>query len=268
MKENHFTPIRPKSGIIGHRGVAALAPENTLASFQLAAKQGIDWVEFDLRLTKDDQLVIFHDDSLQRTTNGEGFVHEKTLNELIALDAGSWFHPDYHAEKIPHFNEIFPELLMMNLTLNLELKLPSNPTLEHVQGFARSLTELLQIHWPKDLNLPLISSFHWPILFLLRNLTPTLPLGFLTKTCTESVLQEIAEIPNSACHTHFQSLTPELLLLANEYDVPVLTYTVNDPETAIRLLEQGVFAVFSDDPLQILRHMLKRHDNMPDSLKK
>lgn len=248
--------------MIGHRGVAACAPENTLAGFKLAAQQGIDWIEFDLRLTKDNQLVIFHDALLQRTTNESGWVHDKTLSELITLDAGSWFHPKFQNEKIPSFVHALPLLLSLNLTLNIELKLPQDPSLHHVNTFAKELSNTLHYHWPKELPLPLVSSFYWPILHQLRSAIPTLPLGFLNKTCSPALLLEIAKTPNAACHTHFEALTPEILLFAKEIQVPLLSYTVNDPTIAATLLDQGIFAIFSDDPTKIIQHLQTTYVNI------
>lgn len=91
--------------VIAHRGGASLAPENTLAAIRRAIKLRVDYVELDVRITKDGHLVLIHDSTLDRTTNGSGQVREMTLNELRRLDAGSKFHPKYRKEKIPTFEE-------------------------------------------------------------------------------------------------------------------------------------------------------------------
>ncbi len=87
--------------VIGHRGAASLAPENTFAGFDLALELGVDAIETDVQKTKDGRLVIFHDSQVQRTTNGSGVLQELTWDELEKLDAGSWFHPRFKGEKIP-----------------------------------------------------------------------------------------------------------------------------------------------------------------------
>jgi glycerophosphoryl diester phosphodiesterase len=87
--------------VIGHRGAAGLAPENTFASFDLAIKLGVDAIETDVQMTKDGKLVLFHDELLDRTTNGMGSLQEKSWQELQELDAGSWFDENYAGERIP-----------------------------------------------------------------------------------------------------------------------------------------------------------------------
>src|SRR5512135_1256334 len=93
--------------VVAHRGISAKAPENTLASFELASKvTGIDMVELDVRLTKDEEVIVLHDRTLQRTTTGNGIARKYTLNELSKYDAGSWFDPRYKSERIPKLAEV------------------------------------------------------------------------------------------------------------------------------------------------------------------
>lgn len=248
MNYPHFSVKRPHRGLIGHRGVAALAPENTMASFRLAAQLGIDHVEFDVRLTKDNGLVIFHDDLLDRTTNGKGLIDNSSLDVLTMLDAGSWFDPQFKDQKIPVFSEVLPELIDLKLFLNIELKMVDNPSPIQASRLAQKLCEVLSVFWPKNLPLPLISSFHWPILSLIRDQLPKAPLGFLVDQIALEHVLHVANVANSALHCEYQSLSPELILLAREYKVPLLAYTVNDPYIARDLLRRGMFALFSDNP--------------------
>lgn len=250
INPSHFTAQRPKNGLIGHRGLAALAPENTIISFTLAKVKGLDWVEFDIQLTKDDALVIFHDDTLERTTNGHGLLYNHTLAELTALDAGTWFHRDFHSEKIPVFAEVLPQLWYLGLFLNIELKLPENPTPEHSQRLANAFMKILKT-WPTEKPLPLVSSFHWPTLDQVKAQFPILPVGYLCEVCTPLILKTIAQIPNAACHTNYESLSPMLISQAKAQNTPLLAYTVNDVTLAKNLLNQGVFAIFSDFPLDL-----------------
>lgn len=245
----NFTAPRPKTGIIGHRGIAALAPENTLSSFQLAFELGIDYIEFDVRLTKDNQLIIFHDDTLERTTNGQGNIEEKTFQEISQLDAGSWFDKRFANERIPHFDQVLPLLLNLPLSMNIELKFPENPTFYHVETLAKQFIQIMNKQWPIHHPWPLVSSFHWPVLDLIRSSLPSIPLGFLTETCSEEIILEIAKIPNAALHTHFTSLTPNRLKLAKDLELPLLVFTVNETQMASQLFDADVFAVFSDRPL-------------------
>lgn len=107
--------------IIGHRGAPRAAPENTLSSFELAIRQGADLVELDLHLSTDKQLVVIHDDTVDRTTDGTGPVGDLSLAELRALDAGSWVHPKFCGEQIPTLSEAL-ELSAGRAGLVVELK--------------------------------------------------------------------------------------------------------------------------------------------------
>lgn len=248
MHYPNFTPPQPKHGLIGHRGVAALAPENTLASFRMAAEQGLDWIEFDVRLTKDGTLVIFHDDTLERTTYSIGAVHEMSSAQLALCDAGSWFNHRFAKERIPVLSETLTELLNLNLSMNIELKMPARPNPRHVQKMANELISLLHFLWPKERSLPLISSFHWPLLKKIRTLEPDIPIGFLQSQITKETIETVAKTPNASLHTHYRSLSVELLTVAKHLGVPLLAYTVNEPHIAHALLQAGIFALFSDHP--------------------
>lgn len=252
MKYPHFSLSPPTLGLIAHRGISALAPENTLASFQQAVEQKIDWIEFDVRLTKDHELIIFHDDTLERTTNGSGLVHEHTIQQLANLDAGSWFNPIYHEQRIPVFSQILPTLLNLDLHLNIELKIPPKAPLTHGSVLINRLLEVLKDTWPKSRPLPLVSSFHWELLTELRSFLPEIPIGFLQDDCTISFIEKVQQSHNAALHCDYQSLTPALLALAKQAQIPVLAFTVNKPSDAMPLFNAEIFGIFSDNPRQLL----------------
>lgn len=207
MGSFNFTPKPPLSGLIGHRGVAALAPENTLASFELASKQGIEWVEFDVRLTRDEHLIIFHDDTLERTTNGSGLVNEHTLDHLIQLDAGSWFAPRFKGQTIPVFSKMITTLNQLQLFSNIELKVPPNASKHHCDTLVDLLIDNLKHYWPKDNPWPLVSSFQWELLIRLRAKMPDIPIGFLQENCSYDMIEIVTSTPNSALHCGYESLT-------------------------------------------------------------
>ena len=99
-----LSPERP--WVIGHRGVPGEAPENTLSGFELAIRHGADLIEIDLHLSADEQLVVIHDDRVDRTTNGKGRVGDLSYSELRALDAGSWMGPQFRGERIPTLSDV------------------------------------------------------------------------------------------------------------------------------------------------------------------
>ena len=140
--------------IIGHRGACAYAPENTLASIRKAAAQGARWVEFDVRLTREGDLVLMHDEDVKRTTNGKGRVVELTLAELGALDAGAWFGGAFAGECVPGLAETIALLRELGLGANIEIK-TGKP---EARATAEALARILAAHW-RAAAPPLISSF-------------------------------------------------------------------------------------------------------------
>jgi len=111
----------PDRGLCAHRGAMDTYPENTLVAFQAAIDQGAHMIEFDVHITADQKLVIIHDDSIDRTTNGHGQVAEKTLGELKKLDAGSWMHDKFKGEQVPTLSETL-SMMPLNIWLNVHLK--------------------------------------------------------------------------------------------------------------------------------------------------
>src|SRR5579859_6338194 len=105
--------------IIGHRGAAGLAPENTLAAIRAAAAAGARWVELDVQLTRDGVPVLLHDSTLERTTDGEGKVGDADLDALRRVDAGSWFAPRFLGQRVPTLAEAVAELGQLGLGANL-----------------------------------------------------------------------------------------------------------------------------------------------------
>jgi glycerophosphoryl diester phosphodiesterase len=257
MKSNHFnfTPPLPRHRLIAHRGLPTRAPENTLVSFQLAIKEQISWMEFDVQLTSDHVLMIIHDDDLHRTTNGQGYVHEKTSDYLNTLDAGSWFDPKFSGERIPLFAPTITELLKTDIFLNIELKLPQHPPVGHAALFALVFSQTMHSLWPVAHPKPLLSSFEWSLLEAVRSSLPSYPIGYLSDVCSEKIIDRVAQQHNASLHCPYQVLTPELLHYAYNKRVPVLAFTVNDPLTASRLIKEGIFAIFSDDATQLIKEI-------------
>src|SRR4051812_46107573 len=108
--------------IIGHRGAKATAPENTLAGIRQAAREGATWVEFDVKLTADGYAILMHDETLERTTSGQGPVRRMALQDIRQLDAGMRFGPQWRGEKVPTLSEALQLLAELNMGFNLEVK--------------------------------------------------------------------------------------------------------------------------------------------------
>ena len=116
-----IAPSMPVKGIAAHRGANTTHPENTLAAFREAIRLGVQQIEFDVRVTADDQLVVIHDDTVNRTTNGRGQVDRLTLDQIRTLDAGSWKDPKFKGEKVPTLLETL-RIMPRNVWLNVHVK--------------------------------------------------------------------------------------------------------------------------------------------------
>jgi glycerophosphoryl diester phosphodiesterase len=209
--------------VIGHRGAAKYAPENTLAGLRKAKSLGCHWVEFDVRLTADGQPVLLHDNRLERTTNGRGRV---SALSLVALE----------------------EALM----LLAELGLGANVELKAVRGKEAAtgavVAELLARAWPADPAHLLISSFHRGALAAARDRAPHIARGILFRRIPKNWRNVAAGLGCVTIHADHQRLRPAVLSEIRRAGYPLLAYTVNDPERAKTLFDFGVKSVFSDVP--------------------
>ena len=147
--------------IIAHRGYRAKYPENTLASFSAALDIGVKMIELDVMLTRDRKMVVIHDATLERTTNGHGPVSSYTLKELKELDAGSWFHPRFAGERLPALEEVL-DLVSDHALLNIEIKSNAYEAHQPPDAIEKQVVEL--VRRKNALTSVLISSFEWKIL--------------------------------------------------------------------------------------------------------
>lgn len=230
--------------VIGHRGAARLAPENTLAGLRKARAEGARWVEFDVKLSADGVAVLMHDDTLDRTTDGTGPVRERTLAELERLDAGSWWGPAFVGERVPTLDDAIALLAEMGLGANVEIK--ACPGREAETG--RVVAARLARAWPASLPPPLLSSFAPEALEAARAAAPGLARAMLVHDRRAEWRALAARVGAEAVHTWWGFVTPDLArdVLGAGYALRV--YTVNDIAEARRLFGLGAASVFSDAP--------------------
>ena len=157
--------------VMGHRGAAAEAPENTLAGLRVAAEQGATWVEFDAMLSADGVPILFHDDSLQRTTGRDGLVAETDWETLSRLGAGSYFGEAFAGERVPSLAEALGLLLDLGLHPIIEIK----PTPGRDVETAVRVVEVTAEVWPTDRPPPYLCSFSAMALAAQRALRPDWP---------------------------------------------------------------------------------------------
>jgi glycerophosphoryl diester phosphodiesterase len=229
--------------LIGHRGAKESAPENTLASIREAARQGARWVEVDVMLTADRRPVLIHDDTLERTTNGNGPVPGLTLDQLRQLDAGSWFDPRFAGERVPTLEEAVALIIELGLGLNLEIK----PYPGQDAATATIALEALRPLWPVDRPL-LLSSFEVPCLEIARDLWPDCPRGYLIWKQPDDWAAIANRIEATTINVNAEWQTAATVAAYGATGRPVLAYTVNDAGQAQTLFDWGVAAVFTDAP--------------------
>ncbi|WP_246116786.1 glycerophosphodiester phosphodiesterase [Denitrobaculum tricleocarpae] len=239
--------------IMGHRGAAASAPENTLAGIRKAAAFGASWVEFDVKLTADRIPVLMHDDSLQRTTGDGRPAADVSLAEMKRLDAGSWFAADFAGETVPTLKETLVLLLELGMAANIEIK-PSPG--EDAETVTRTIAVLEQV-WPGSASTstpaPLMSSFSLESLKTLQEQSPNLPRGYLIEELPED-WQAVAErLGCATIHHYAKAVTAAQVAETKAAGYGLAVYTVNDPDQARELIDWGIDCLITDAPDVIAR---------------
>jgi len=234
--------------IIGHRGAALSAPENTLAGLRAAAALRIGWVEFDVRLTRDGRAILLHDETLDRTTTGRGSASTLSFEEIRRFDAGAWFGPDFRGERVPSLEETIELLAELGLGAVVELK-PA-PGAETATG--RAVAALVAERWPAALPAPLLSSFKPEALAAARAAAPQLQRALLVGAVPRRWREQVAALECGLLHVDQRRLDRAALAELIGAGLAVFAYTVNLPERAQELFSWGVDAVFSDCPDRVV----------------
>ncbi len=230
--------------VIGHRGAAGCAPENTLAGLRKAKELDCRWVEFDVRLTADGQLILLHDEQLARTTNGRGKAALLPLAAVRRYDAGRRFDAAFEGERVPTLAEAVTVLGELGIGANIELKAARGREAETGAVAAALLCRL----WPSQLPAPLVSSFLQEALAAVQARTSQIARGILFHAVPSNWRVVAEKLGCAAIHADHRSLHPALVAEIRKSGYPLLAYTVNDPARAHTLFSWGVTSVFSDFP--------------------
>lgn len=230
--------------IIGHRGAAAYAPENTIAAFEKAFALGCRFIEFDVMCSADGEPFVIHDESLKRTTNGSGQVGLVDAAYLQSLDAGSWFSNSFKGEVIPSFKQVLKWLSFTQMQANIEIK----PFPGAVEQTTTAVLSAIHRYWPSDKQLPLVSSFEWDALTLCRSIAPEMPLGLLLDSWDEHWLDKAQQLGCYSIHFNARVLTEQRVQEVKAQGYVLCAYTVNRKRLANKLMQWGVDALFSDYP--------------------
>ena len=219
--------------MIGHRGAMACAPENTLLSIQKAIELGADWVEIDVHLVEE-QLIVIHDETLDRTTNGRGQLASYTFKEIRTLDAGL-------GQKIPTLQEVL-EVTAGVVGLNIELK---------GNGTAKALISLLEKVPEIQKQNIIVSSFLMAELTEVFSLDRRVKIGVLAAENIQDAIAWAGKLKAFSIHLRLQNVTLEWVERAHDLGLKVYVYTVNNLADIRRMEQLGVDGVFSNEPVPI-----------------
>jgi glycerophosphoryl diester phosphodiesterase len=232
--------------IFAHRGASAYAPENTLAAFELAIQQGPDLVELDAKLSKDRRVVIIHDLTVDRTTDGSGRVADLTFDELRKFNASFLFRDQYPDQKIPTLEEVL-DLCRGKIRINIELT-------NYFSPFDQLAVEVSRIinHYQVQEEV-IVSAFHPIPLNKFHALSPEVQIGFLARKGWQGYLSRSwlgrIPVPYDALHPEKSDVTPELIAKAHNFGCPVHAFTVKVAQEMKKLISLGVDGLFTPDPL-------------------
>lgn len=237
-----------KTRIYGHRGASGSAPENTLEAFSLAARMGADGVELDVHLCRTGELVVAHDETVDRVSGGSGRIADLSLKELKSL-AFNRTHPEFRNARIPLLSEVFELLKPTGLSINIELKnsIIDYPDLERkvLESAARNF----------ELDRILFSSFNHFSMVRMKALEPSVPCGLLYEAVLVSPWEYAKKLGMDAVHPHYSEvlLTADECSAAHKAGIQVNTWTVNAPEAMDAVLSEGVDILITNFPDQALK---------------
>jgi glycerophosphoryl diester phosphodiesterase len=240
--------------VTAHRGFSGQYPENTLAAFRGAIEAGSDRIELDVHLTRDGQVVVIHDDTLERTAAGQGNVADRTLAELRQLDAGAWFAPRFAGERIPTLAEVL-DLCRGRIFVNIELKkgkaLPY--TLEELAD--RTLAVVEQAGMEGQV---LFSSFAPAALERVRAVAPRLPLALIVDKPWDRPEEPGRGALYGALNCKTTVLNAENVRRARAAGIEIHVWTVNAPEAMERFIALGVDGIITNHPDRLIEILKRR----------
>ncbi|MDN7246108.1 glycerophosphodiester phosphodiesterase [Planococcus shenhongbingii] len=241
---------------VAHRGASGHAPENTMEAFQKGFEMKADYIEIDVQMTKDGELVVIHDTTVDRTTNGTGKVGDLTFEEIRQLDAGSWFSEDYAGEKVPTFEEVL-DAFRGKVGILIELKAP-----ELYPGMEEKVADAL-IERNMDISnngKVIIQSFNHESMKKSKELLPNLSHGVLAGASWANVTEE--QLSQFAAYADYFNpnmniVTDELVSDVHEAGMKIYPYTSRSQEQALRLFDLNVDGIITDYTEHVYYHPVK-----------
>jgi len=237
--------------IIGHRGYPAKYPENTLAAFQGAIDAGAVMVELDVMLSRDRKVVVIHDATLERTTNGKGSVADFTLAELQQLDAGSWFDAQFADQQLPALTEVL-DLVNGRAYVNIEIKSEAYESHHPPDAIEKQVVDLLR---QKQLvDSVIISSFNVKFLEQIASMKQAPAIAFISENpADEKTVQMCTRLKVFSWHPDHKIVTPAQVELMHARGIKVFPWTVNELEDFDAMQDLKVEGVITNDPMLAAR---------------
>jgi glycerophosphoryl diester phosphodiesterase len=233
--------------IFAHRGYSAQYPENTMKAFIEAEKAGADGLEIDVQMTKDGELVVIHDEKVDRTTDGVGYVKDLTYGELRKLNAGHTFKKWLQKNPIPSLTELLEWLSTNKLHCNIELKNGIFP----YEGMEAKVIQLVRQYGLSDRII--LSSFnHYSIVTCYR-IAPEIEIAPLLSECLYMPWVYAKSIHAKAIHPKYVPIIDNLIIQSMENGIAVRPYTINKEAFMKRLFSIGCSAIITDDPVKALK---------------
>ncbi|MEE3651550.1 MULTISPECIES: glycerophosphodiester phosphodiesterase [unclassified Brenneria] len=232
----------PYPAIVAHRGGGSLAPENTLAAIDVGASFGHKMIEFDAKLSRDGEIFLLHDDTLERTSNGWGIAGDLPWDKLVGLDVGGWYGKQFAGERLPLLSEVATRCEKYAMAANIEIK----PTTGRERETGRLVALAARRLWRDHPVAPLLSSFSAQALEAARQAVPELPRGLLLDKWNDDWQTLTQRLGCVSLHLNHQRLTAERTALLKAAGLRILAYTVNQPARARTLLDWGVDCICTD----------------------
>jgi len=241
--QSHLIDQLPPPIIFGHRGASMSAPENTLSAFQLAFQQGVRAIELDVMLSRDEQVMVIHDHTVDRTTNGTGWVAEMDCTQLKLLDAGMHF-PKHKGEKIPTLDEVF-DLTQGKYLVNIELK--------NYHSVKDSLVEkVVELVVKRKMEETVIFSSFLPTnIRKMRGMLPHAPAGLLVSDGLVGWLERtdlFRWLSPTYIHPNFSQVNEHFVKKEHRHKRRVNVWTVNERSDITKMIEYQVDGIITNDP--------------------
>ena len=239
------------SKIFGHRGFSGKYPENTMLAFRKAVEAGVDGMEFDVQLSKDGEIVIIHDEKVDRTTDGKGNVRDMTLAELKKLDASAAFKGVYGKNEIPTLREYFDYIKDKDIISNIELK----TGVFVYPGIEKKVCDLIAEYGLEERII--LSSFNHETIMRCAEVAPEIKRGFLSEDWLVNFGRYAEENGAACCHPNCICLHEENVKEMHDRGREINTWTVNEPENIKRLSSLGVDALIGNYPDRMVELLRK-----------